>query len=192
MSLAVTSRISPGNRAAKRFRVVFNCPRYTLLAPSCSRLMSISATISGTFTLPTTFLNTLPCPASIAPNCAGRGVAVQRRPFRQGPEDAVRHFGGCSLGIGEAEYGGRPRAGKQQANNALRQHMRLAGAGIGRHPGEAARIGGKPLLPRRPADGGARIGRHGFENWLSHRHRPRHCPRQRPIPPRVQDGRSRL
>ena len=59
---------------------------------------------------------------------------AEHRPLRQAGEDAVRHVGGGGARIGQAEDLRRVGALQQQADDALRQHMRLARPGIGRHP----------------------------------------------------------
>ena len=94
-------------------------------------------------------------------NPLGKFEVIQRRPFRQPLEDAVRHFGRRSLGIGEAENGRGAGAGEQKPDHPLRQHMRLAGAGIGRHPGRLAGMRSARLGKRGPAepDGGIAAGR---------------------------------
>ena len=71
-----------------------------------------------------------------------RGAAPrrQRRPLAERAEDAAGHLRGGDLGEGQAEDRGRIGAGEQQADHALGQHMRLAGAGIGDHPGGCARV----------------------------------------------------
>ena len=61
----VTSRIGPGNLVAKRFRVVRSWPRYLVLAPSCSRILSSSATTSGTVARRTILPNILPYSVAI-------------------------------------------------------------------------------------------------------------------------------
>ena len=69
----------------------------------------------------------------------------QRHPLRQRVEHALRHLGRGGLGVGEAEDAFRLGAGEQQPQHALRQHVRLAGAGVGADPGGGARIGGVAL-----------------------------------------------
>ena len=70
---------------------------------------------------------------------------VERGPFRQRAEHAVRHIGGRRLGEGDAEDLGRIDAAQQQIDDALRQHMGLAGAGIGRDESRYVGIGGVDL-----------------------------------------------
>ena len=65
----------------------------------------------------------------------------ERRPACQRLEHAVRHVGGRRLGVGEAEDLLRRRAAQQQADHALRQHVRLARARVGGDPGRGGRIG---------------------------------------------------
>ena len=60
---------------------------------------------------------------------------VERGPPAQLIEHAVRHIGGGGLGEGDAENLRRIDAVEQQADHALREHVGLAGAGIGGHPG---------------------------------------------------------
>ena len=68
-------------------------------------------------------------------------AVVERDPFAQRFEDAVRHVGGRRLGEGEAEdFGGIGMLLQQQPDDALRQHVGLAGAGVGRHPGRDGRV----------------------------------------------------
>ena len=74
------------------------------------------------------------------------GVIIEFRPFRQSCEDAAGHIGSRRLGEGEAKDFRRRHAGKQMAHDALRQHMGLAGAGIGRNPHRNIGIGGPVLL----------------------------------------------
>src|SRR5690606_32475459 len=72
------------------------------------------------------------------------GIA-QPAPFGKISEYAVRHVGRCRPRIGQAKYLGRVRALEKQPYDPLRQDMRLARAGIGRHPGGVPRIGSDPL-----------------------------------------------
>ena len=62
-------------------------------------------------------------------------AVVERGPFGERIEDAFRHVGGGRLGKGDAEYFFRLNAFQQEVDDALRQHMRLARSGIGRHEG---------------------------------------------------------
>ena len=78
-------------------------------------------------------------------------LVAEHRPFRQAGEDAVRHVGGGGARIGQAEDFRRIGALQQQADDALRQHMRLARTGIGRHPDRILGIGGARLPVRRVA-----------------------------------------
>ena len=68
-------------------------------------------------------------------------VVVERGPAREPLEHAVRHVGRGRLGVGEAEDFRRIGAVEQQADHALRQHVGLAGAGVGRHPRRRRGIG---------------------------------------------------
>ena len=70
----------------------------------------------------------------------GQRRIVERRPARERLENARAHIGGGRLRIGEAENLRRPRAGKQQPQNALREHMGFPGAGMRRNPGGRERI----------------------------------------------------
>ena len=87
-------------------------------------------------------------PALLGIDAPGAGLAhgvVERGVVEQGPgpqrvEHAVRHVGGGGLGEGDAEDARRIDAGEQQPDHALRQHVGLAGAGIGRDPGRAVRV----------------------------------------------------
>ncbi len=76
-------------------------------------------------------------------NSPDRGVEpgiVERGPAAQLVEHPVGHVGGGGLGEGDAEDFRRLDAVEQQADDALRQHMGLAGAGIGRDPGGDGRV----------------------------------------------------
>jgi hypothetical protein len=73
------------------------------------------------------------------------GGIVERGPARQRVEHALSHIGGGRLGEGEAEDAARRAAVEQQADHALRQHMGLAGAGIGCDPRRHERIRGLGL-----------------------------------------------
>ena len=73
-----------------------------------------------------------------------RGI-VQHRPVGERTEDAVRHVGGGGLGEGDAEDLGRIAAAQKQVDHALRQHVRLAGAGIGRNESRIVGVGGVDL-----------------------------------------------
>ena len=76
-----------------------------------------------------------------------RGV-VERGPLAERVEHAVRHVGGGRLGEGDAEdFLGRD-AVEQQPDHALRQHVGLAGAGIGRDPGRHRRVRRLDLQPQ--------------------------------------------
>ena len=78
----------------------------------------------------------------------------ERRPFAEDVEDALRHLGGGGAGEGQAEDAAGVGAGEEQADDAVGEHMGLARAGIGRHPGRGARVRGVGLrLPRRGVDG---------------------------------------
>ncbi len=65
--------------------------------------------------------------------------------LRERVVDALRHLGRRGLGVGEAEDALGDRAGQHQAQRALREDVRLAGAGVGAHPGGGARVGGLAL-----------------------------------------------
>ena len=69
-----------------------------------------------------------------------RGVG-ERAPFGERAKHAVGHIGRRRLGKGDAENLRRVDAAQQQIDDALRQHMRLAGAGIGRDEGRRIRVG---------------------------------------------------
>ena len=72
---------------------------------------------------------------------------VERRPFRQPVEHLLRHVGGGGLGEGDAEDFFRRYAFEQQVDDALRQHVGLAGARIGGDPSRHLGIGGFTLPP---------------------------------------------
>jgi hypothetical protein len=78
----------------------------------------------------------------------GKLGLVQRRPFRQRGKDAVRHVGGRRARIGQAQDFRRFRAAQQQPDDALGQHMRLARAGVCRHPCRIGGVGGACLRQR--------------------------------------------
>ena len=109
-------------------------------------------------------------------------VVRQRRPLAERAEDAARHLGGRDLGEGQAEDRRRIGAGEEQADHALRQHMRLAGAGIGDHPGGSGRVG-------RLAAGCRACGRNRADAHRARRPRPSRRPPT--IRRRARDGRSR-
>ncbi len=71
----------------------------------------------------------------------GEFGVVERGPFAQFFEHAVRHVAGRRLGESDAQNARRIDAVEQQADNALRQDVGLAGAGIGRDPGGDVGIG---------------------------------------------------
>ena len=69
-------------------------------------------------------------------------------------EDALRHLGGGGLVKVRQRMRAGIGAGEQQADDAIGEHVGLARAGIGRHPGRGARVRGVGLrLPRRGVDG---------------------------------------
>ena len=72
---------------------------------------------------------------------------VIRRPYGERVEDALGHIGGGSLGEGDAEDLFRLDALEQEIDHALREHMRLARAGVGGDPGRCFGIGRRPLRP---------------------------------------------
>ena len=85
---------------------------------------------------------------------------VHRHPLRQRVVDALRHLGRSGLGVGEGENALGDGAGEHEPQRAQRQHVRLAGAGVGAHPSGCRRIGGVALgLVRAFEVGGVR--RHG-------------------------------
>ncbi len=82
-----------------------------------------------------------------------RGV-VERGPGRQAVEHLLCHIGRGRLGEGDAENFFRRDAFEQKVDHALRQHISLAGAGIGGDPGRHSGIGGFALpLPHLARDG---------------------------------------
>ena len=83
-------------------------------------------------------------------------VVFERRPFGQRIEYRFRHVGGGGLGEGEAKNFGRIGAAQQQPDDALRQHIGLARAGIGRHPGRHRRIRRLALARKHGLGDGAR------------------------------------
>ena len=88
-------------------------------------------------------------------NGRAQGVVVEARPTGEDREDALRHIRRRRLGEGEAENAGRIDAVEHEPHDALRQHMRLAGASVGRHPDRAGRIGGEALALQRVRGDGA-------------------------------------
>ena len=93
----------------------------------------------------------LPQPRGDPPRPGIRYRLIQRFIVKRGPvterfENAVRHIGGRGLGEGETEDFLGLRTLQQEPDHALREHMGLAGACIGRHPGGRAWIGGIMLL----------------------------------------------
>ena len=71
------------------------------------------------------------------------------RPFRKHGKDAGRHVGSGGARIGQAQDLRRVGAAQEEPHHAVRQHMRLAGAGIGRNPGGLGRVGGARLDGKR-------------------------------------------
>ena len=66
---------------------------------------------------------------------------LPHRPVGEIAEHAGRHLRRRRLGEGEAEDLGRRRAGEQQPDHALRQHVGLARAGVGGHPDRRGGVG---------------------------------------------------
>ena len=81
--------------------------------------------------------------------CSASLVVVERRPAGEVLIDALGHVGGGGPRIGQAQDLRGIGAAQQQPDDAARQHMRLAGPGIGRHPDRMPGIGGNRLPPRR-------------------------------------------
>ena len=77
----------------------------------------------------------------------GERRVVERGPRGERLEHPRRHVRGGGLGEGEAEQARGRRAGEQQPQHALGQHMRLTRARVGRHPGGGLGIGGLRLEP---------------------------------------------
>jgi hypothetical protein len=83
--------------------------------------------------------------------CAGlddllaQRAVVERGPLRQLAEHTRAHLGRCRLGEGQAQDLRGRHAHQQEAHHPLRQHVGLAGAGIGRDPDRALRVGGQVL-----------------------------------------------
>ena len=95
-------------------------------------------------------LGLAPVESAISSSSAASSSAVQPR---QPLEHLVRHVGGGGLGEGDAEDFRRIDAAQQQVDHALRQHIGLAGAGIGGDEGRDVR----DRRPR-PARGARRAG----------------------------------
>jgi hypothetical protein len=72
-------------------------------------------------------------------------LLVEGHPAAQAFEHADRHVGGGRLGEGEAQDAAGQGARQQQAHHPVGEHLGLARARIGRHPGRGARIGGAAL-----------------------------------------------
>src|SRR6476646_6652509 len=68
-----------------------------------------------------------------------------RRPFSKHAENTRSHVCRRRLGIGKAKDAAWRDAFEQQPHDALRQHMRLARAGIRRDPNRCVRVGGLTL-----------------------------------------------
>ena len=85
---------------------------------------------------------------------AGELRIAHGRPAGEAFEDAGRHLRRRRLGEGQAEDAAGVGAGEEEPDDAAGKHEGLAGAGIGRHPGRRARIGGVCLrLARGGVDG---------------------------------------
>ena len=74
-----------------------------------------------------------------------QALVVHRHPSAEQFEYANRHVGGRRLGEGQTENATRRAAVEQQPHDPVGEHLRLAGARIGRHPCGSARIGGTAL-----------------------------------------------
>ena len=85
---------------------------------------------------------------------------VHGHPLRQRVVDALRHLGRSGLGVGKGEDALGDGAGQHKAQRAQREHVRLAGAGVGAHPGGCPRIGRVALGPVRAFEVGS-VRRHG-------------------------------
>ena len=91
----------------------------------------------------------------------GQRRVVEPRPVGQRVEHADRHVGRGRLGEGEAQDAGGRHVAEQQPHHALRQHMRFARAGVGRHPGGTLRMRGALLA-------GPRVFRHRKGGGAAH------------------------
>ena len=78
-------------------------------------------------------------------NHAVEGLIVEGDPVAEGLEHPLRHIGGGGLGKGDAEDFLRGHAVKQQPDDALHQHMGLAGSGVGGDESRRRGIGGAGL-----------------------------------------------
>ena len=76
----------------------------------------------------------------------GKTGVVGDRPAAEVAHHPILHFGRRRLGEGQRQDAFRGIPGQQQPQHAIGQHMSLAGAGRGRHPDMARRIGGDALL----------------------------------------------
>ncbi len=75
-------------------------------------------------------------------------VVIECDPLRERREHLIGHIGGGRLGEGQAQDLRGFDTPEQQADDALRQHMGLARAGIGGDPGRRGGIGRLPLHPQ--------------------------------------------
>ena len=79
-------------------------------------------------------------------NFRAQAFVVVESPSSEHAEHARRHVGGRRLGEGQTDQPRRRDAGQQQPHDALREHMRLAGARMRRHPRRDLRIGRALLI----------------------------------------------
>ena len=75
-----------------------------------------------------------------------QGRVVGGHPLAQALEYPLRHLGRRSLGVGQGQDALGRRAGQQQAQEAHGEHVRLARAGIGAHPGGCGGVRGGGLV----------------------------------------------
>ena len=131
----------------------------------------------------------------------GRTPSSSRSSSREASSSSVTHwprrsktriamFGGRRLGEGQAEDLPGRRAGKQEPQHAVGQHLRLARAGIRRDPGRGARIGGARCCASAYSRGTREIGCQCARDAHDCAP-PRPARSQATIPSRVRDGRIR-
>ena len=71
-------------------------------------------------------------------------VVGRHGPVAETRVEPVFHLGGGGLGEGQAQDAPGRRAGRQQAGDALDEHVGLAGPGVGRHPHRTGGVAGRP------------------------------------------------
>ena len=82
---------------------------------------------------------------------------VGRHPLGKAGEHALGHLRGGGLGVRQRQDALGRRAAEQQAQHTHGQHVRLAGAGVGAHPGGGGRVGGGRLAALRRLEAGVAL-----------------------------------